>query len=293
MKYQSASYRIAKVFIVLFLAMMGILSILPFLHVIALSLSGYEVTEAGYVGLLPMDMDTQAWERVLNDTKLWRTITTSLLRIVLGVGLTLIVSVPAAYVLALDKRAFPFRKFYVGFMLVPMFIGGGLIPGYILMKRIGLINSIWALVIPSAASMAVMILLLNFFRRIPKDIREAAEIDGANDIQMLRYMYIPLGMPCIITIAMFSAINHWNAWFDGVIYMQDVSLYPMQTYIYSVLASLKSMNIGQQNITEAVTVSRESVKAAYTVFSIIPIAMVYPLLQRYVKDGLVLGSVKG
>lgn len=293
MKHRSIPYRIAKCFIVLFLAIMALFGVLPFIHVVALSMSGYVASEANLVGLLPVDLDWQAWKQVLGDSSLWKSLVVTFKRLVLGVPLTLLVSVPAAYVLSFEKRAFPKRAFYVVFFLVPMFFSGGLVPSYILMKQIKLIDSIWALVLPGTATMSVMILLLNFFRRIPKEIREAAEIDGASDFKLLWYVFIPLGMPCIITVAMFSAINHWNAWFDGVVYIRDITRYPLQTYVYSMLQSLNSLNIGMQDISEAVTVSRQTVKAAYTVFATVPIALMYPILQKYVKNGLVLGSVKG
>ena len=215
------------------------------------------------------------------------------MRIVLGGGLTLLISVPAAYVLSVEKNEFPARTKYVGFLLVPMFFSGGIIPSYILMKQLNLLSTIWALVLPGTAAMSVLILLLNFFRTIPKEIREAAKLDGGNDLQMLIYVYLPLGMPCIITVAMFSLINHWNAWFDGVVYMRDVTKYPLQTYVYSAIQSLVSLSMGQETIVEGPTVAKASLKAAYTVIATLPVVCVYPLLQRYVKDGLVIGSVKG
>lgn len=293
MKHKLSPYDVAKCFIVLFLTIMALLAILPFIHVVALSMSGYVASEANLVGILPVDLDFKAWKKVLSDATLRKSLVVTVKRVMLGVPLTLLVSIPAAYVLSFDKKAFPMRTLYVGFFLVPMFVSGGLVPAYILMKQLKLIDTIWALVLPGTAATSVLILLLNFFRGIPREIREAAEIDGASDFQLLWRIFIPLGMPCIITIAMFSTINHWNSWFDGVVYIRDVNRYPLQTYVHSMLKSLDSMKIGMQDMTEAVTVSRKTIKAAYTVFAVVPVALVYPILQKHVKGGLVVGSVKG
>ena len=176
-------------------------------------------------------------------------------------------------------------------MVITMMFGGGLIPDYMLKSRLGMMNSIWVLVIPGAIPIANVILIMNFFRGIPGGIREAGMIDGASDFGILTRLYVPLSLPCFATLITFCIIGHWNAWFDGMLFMRNADLYPLQTFLQAKFASINNIKNNQQ-VEQMLLVSSRSLMYAYIALSCIPIMLVFPVLSKHIKSGLVLGSVK-
>lgn len=274
------------------LCCVGLCGILPFVHMIAVSFSSGNMSAQNLVSLWPREFSLEAYKEALADKAMLRSVGVSLLRVLLGTVITMILTILTAYPVSLDKGKFPGRKFYVVFMVITMLFSGGMIPAYVQISRMGLINSIWALVIPGAIPVFNVIVLLNFFRGIPSEIREAAVIDGASDFCMLRKVYLPLAVPCLVTLTMFCIIGHWNAWFDGLIYMRDSSLYPLQTYLQVKLGSLSEIK-SMQDVEQMLLVSDRGLMYAYVTLSCIPILAVFPLLSKYIKGGLTIGSVKG
>lgn len=275
-----------------FLICLALIGILPFIHMIAVAFSGGAASAANSVGLLPVDFSTNAFQEVVNDGSFLKSFVTSMLRVFLGTVITMVLTILTAYPVSLSDREFPARKFYVVIMVITMLFSGGLLPAYILNTRIGLVDNIWALVIPGAVPIFNVIVLLNFYRGIPPEIREAALIDGADDFCCLGKIYLPLSKPCLTTLTMFCVIGHWNAWFDGLLYMRDNTKYPLQTYLQVYLSSLSDIK-SQQEVTQMLATSDRSLMYAYIVLSCIPILLVFPLLSKHIKSGLVLGSVKG
>ena len=274
------------------LRVIGLMGILPFVHMIAVSFSSGNMSAQNAVGLIPKEFSLEAYKEALSDTAMLRSVGYSLLRVLLGTLITMVLTILTAYPVSLDKRNFPGRKFYVVFMVITMLFTGGLIPAYILISRLGMVNSIWAIVIPGAIPVFNVIVLLNFFRGIPSEVREAALLDGVSDFGMLIRIYLPLAVPCLITLTMFCVIGHWNAWFDGLIYLRDNTMYPLQTYLHVKLDSLNDIK-SLQDVEQMLLVSDRGLMYAYVSLSCIPVLAVFPLLSRYIKGGLTIGSVKG
>ena len=286
------SFRLSNLLITLALCGMALCGILPFIHMLAVSFSSGRMSAQNLVGLWPLEFSVEAYKEALGDTAMLRSVLVSLERVVLGTLITMVLTILTAYPVSLESREFPGRKFYVVYMVITMLFSGGLIPAYVLVSQLGMINTIWALVVPGAIPIFNVIVLLNFYRGIPAEIREAARIDGANDFRLLTQIYIPLSTPCLATLTMFCIIGHWNAWFDGLMYMRDNTLYPLQTYLQVKLSSLNDIK-SQQDVVQMLLVSDRGLMYAYVALSCIPILLVFPLLSRHIKSGLILGSVKG
>lgn len=180
-------------------------------------------------------------------------------------------------------------------LIFAMLFNGGMIPTYLLVKNLGLLNSVWALILPGAVPIFSVIMVMNFFIGVPKSLEEAAVIDGATPLQVLTKVYIPCSKPVVATVALFSIVGNWNDFFGGLIYMTKVSNYPLQTYIQSLSVKLEDMlsNGGSLSAIEsAMEVSAQNLNAAKIVVSVVPLLLIYPLLQKYLITGMVVGSVK-
>lgn len=274
------------------LCTMAFIGIVPFLHMAAVAFSGPTASSTNQVVLWPLDFNLKAFEKALMDEQLIRSVIVSGKRVIGGTLLTMVLTIITAYPLSMEAKNFPGRKFYVVYMIIVMLFTGGLIPNYILVTRMGLTDTIWALILPGAIPVFNVIVLLNFFRGLPGEVREAAMIDGADDFKCLLKVYVPMSKPALATLTMFCIIGHWNAWFDGILYMRDRLKYPLQTYIQTFLASLSEAK-SLENAAEQLAVSDRSLMYAYIVLACIPILIVFPLLSGHIKSGLVLGSVKG
>jgi putative aldouronate transport system permease protein len=281
-----------NVFNIAVLVCLGALCVIPFIHMIAISFSEKGPASANIVGLWPVGFNLEAYKNALSDDRIVTSLGISFLRVLVGVGINMVLCILTAYPLSKEPDRFPGRSWYIWICVITMLFNGGLIPTYILVNDLGLINSIWALVLPGALPVFNVIILLNFFRQIPKEIEESAFMDGATYFKTLLKIYIPLSVPAIATLILLSSIGHWNSWFDGLIYMTDASNYPIQTYMQVLQTQLQSLD-SLADAQRAMRVSQKSLMMAYNVITLIPILCLYPFLQKYVKDGLVMGSVKG
>ena len=269
--------------------------ILPFIHLFALSLSGASVVRAGQVYLWPKDFTLYAYEYALQDGKLIKAYLKSIEITALGTIVNLIMVVITAYPLSKTSDKLYGRNIIIGYFFFTMLIGGGLIPTYLLVVRLGMKDTIWALVIPGALSVYNMILMINFIRGIPEELQEAARIDGANEVQILVKVLIPLLKPSLATISLFSIVGYWNDWFSAVIYMSDPSNYPLATYLHSLLNDFETnMSLSGSDYSLLLAkMSEQGGRAAPMFLGMIPILLVYPFLQKYFTTGLTIGSVKG
>ncbi|WP_243767607.1 carbohydrate ABC transporter permease [Paenibacillus agricola] len=291
--YQRALlYRIFNMFNIVVLVSLGVLCVIPFIHMVAISFSDKGPAGANLVGLWPIGFNLEAYKHALSDDRIIKALGMSFLRVAVGVTINMVLTLITAYPLSKEPNKFPGRTWYVWLCVVTMLFHGGLIPTYILVNDLGLVNSVWALVLPGALPVFNVIILLNFFRQIPKEIEESAFMDGASYFTSLVKIYIPLSVPALATLVLLSSIGHWNAWFDGLIYMTDASLYPIQTYMQVLQTQLQSVE-SLADAQRMIRVSQKSLMMAYNVITLIPILCLYPFLQKYVKDGLVMGSVKG
>ncbi|MFK7691935.1 carbohydrate ABC transporter permease [Paenibacillus sp. HJGM_3] len=286
-----------KVFIVCNTALLTavfLLGILPFMHLLAVSLSSNLAVVAGEVSLWPKGLTFDAYRFLGQKQEFLQSLFVSLKRVVLGTVVNMVLVVLTAYPLSKENAKFPLRTLYVWFFAVTMFLGGGLIPTYMIVKETGLLNSIWALILPGALSVWNMIMLLNFFRSVPKDLEEAALIDGAGHLTLLVRVYIPISVPAIATILLFTIVGHWNSWFDGIIYMNSPEHYPLQSYLSTLVTSvnLNLEQISTDDLAAMNKLSERTLRTAQIFLGALPIMLVYPFLQRYFIKGIVVGSVK-
>ncbi|WP_407944605.1 carbohydrate ABC transporter permease [Paenibacillus swuensis] len=290
--YDSNAYRLFTFANYLILLAIGLLCVLPMFHLLAVSFSSKGPANANLVGLWPIGFTTEAYAEAFTNTKYLKSFLVTFERIALGVTINMILTFLLAYPLSKESRDFPLRSVYVWFIVFTMLFGGGLIPSYMLMKQLHLMDTIWALVLPGAVPVFNVIMLLNFFRQLPKELEESAFMDGASHMVSLIRIYVPLSMPAIATLTLFSVVGHWNSWFDGLIYMKSPDHYPLQTYLQILLEQTKNAITldGAKQISE---VAKRSLYSAQIFMAMLPILLVYPFLQKYFVKGIVLGSVKG
>jgi putative aldouronate transport system permease protein len=198
----------------------------------------------------------------------------------------------SAYPLSKSTQEFKGRNIFMWIFLFAMLFSGGLIPTFLVVRGLGLMDKIWALILPGALQIWSLFLMMNFFREVPKEMEEAAVIDGANHFQILWNVFLPISLPALATLTLFAAVGHWNAWFDGAIYMTRAENYPLQTFLRTVVVQLDMSRLGIDPFALA-QLSNRSLKSAQIFVTILPILVVYPLLQRYFITGLKLGAVKG
>ena len=293
MKIKSSPAR--KAFLVVnyfFLTLVMCISLFPLVHVFALSLSSNSAAQAGWVTILPVDFTLDSYQYILAKPEFFQSFGVSVVRVVLGTLLSIGLTILCAYAMAQPDERFHARKYYVWGFLGTMVFSGGLIPLFIVVKSVGIYNSIWALILPGAVQTFNIILMLNFFRGLPYALTESALIDGANHFQIMTKIMVPVSKPSLATVGLFTMVNHWNSWFDGMIYISDTAKYPLQTYLRNVIQSVDIASIDLTSVGAMTNVSQKTVTAAQIFVAIIPILLVYPLLQKYFITGMTLGSVK-
>ncbi|MDF2814871.1 MAG: transporter permease [Paenibacillus sp.] len=291
MYHKTLSYRIFTYFNYVVLALIAFLCVLPLIHTLAVSFSGRAPANANLVGLIPIDFTLDAYKKTLSNQNFLNSLWISVQRTVLGTAVAMIVIFLAAYPLSKDSGIFRSRTWYSWFFVVTLLISGGLVPTYIVIQKLGLMNSMWALILPGTIDVWLLVLLLNFFRSIPHALEEAALIDGAGQLKILTLIYLPLSLPAIATLALFKMVGHWNSWFDGLIYLNNIEKYPLATFLQTILIQLDSTQLSSLG-RELENISNNTVKAAQIFIGALPILIVYPFLQKYFVKGLVVGSVK-
>ncbi len=275
--------------------LLGLCCLFPLLNILAISFSGSAAVSANSVGIIPVDFTLTAYNKILSDGQFWRSFMISVIRVVLALALNLAVTVPMAYAMTKSKKEFRARNIYMNLLIFAMLFNGGMIPTYILVRNLGLLNSIWSLVLPGALPIFNVIMLMNFFLGIPKSLEEAALIDGASPFQVLIKIMVPCAKPSIATVSLFSIVGSWNDFFSGLIYMQKVENYPIMTYIQSLNVDIQELlksgasSSALENVTE---LSNRNLNAAKIVVAVIPLLLIYPILQKYLITGMVMGSVK-
>jgi putative aldouronate transport system permease protein len=275
------------------LVLVALLCLIPMIHILAVSLSSSAVAATGKVFLWPKEFTLTSYEFVAQRIAFWQSMLVSLQRIALGGAINLVLTIMIAYPLSKERGEFRPRTFYSWSFFITMIFGAGLIPTYMVIIQLGLIDTIWALVLPTAVPVFSVILLLNFFRMVPKELSESAFIDGAGHWITLWRIYVPVSMPALATILLFSLVSHWNSWFDGLIYMNNPSHYPVQSYIQTVVVQRSYSTMTPEEAKLMATISDKTLRSAQIFLGALPIICVYPFLQRFFVKGIVLGSVKG
>lgn len=275
----------------LIVILMTLCCLLPLLNTLAISFSNNSAVNANQVGILPVGFTLSSYKKLLEDNQFWRSAWISVLRVVLGTGLNMLMMILLAYPLSKSKNRFASRDIYMKLVIFAMLFNGGLIPGYIIVSKLHLLNTIWALVLPGAVPVFNVILLMNFMKGLPEALEEAAVIDGASEWTILTRVVLPISKPGLATVALFCIVNHWNDYFQGLIYMRTPSKYPLQTYIQQLTIDVSQIADPQQLIY-FMTISTRTLNAAKIVVATVPLLVIYPFLQRYFVTGIVIGAVK-
>jgi putative aldouronate transport system permease protein len=274
------------------LACLGLSCLLPFVNLLAISLSSSAATTANLVTLWPIGFQIDCYKMVFASGAFMNALNVSLLRVIVGTAINLFFIIITAYPLSKEAREMKGRNVIMWFYVFPMMFSGGLIPYFLVVNQAGLINKFWVLVIPGAVEVFSIIMMMNFFRSLNKSISESAMMDGAGHLRILTTIYVPLSMPSIATLALFAMVGHWNDWFSGLIFLNDMRKWPLQTYLRQQLITLDLRLIKPDDIKALVKLSNRSLKAAQLIVATVPILCVYPFLQRYFVKGITVGSVK-
>ena len=282
-----------RVIIAVFLVIAALLCVYPMWYTLAVSFSSKAAVSAGKVWLLPSGVNLGSYKKLLADNQFFRSFLVSVERVAVGCSLNMLLMALTAYPLCLPREKFPWGKAYIWFFVANMLFSGGMIPAYIVVRNYHLLNSFWSMILPGALPIYNMILLVNFFRNVPYELNEAATIDGASPLQILFRIYVPVSLPSLACLLLFAFVGHWNSYFDGLLYINDLAKQPLQTYIYQISAVLDPQNMTPEQLREASKLSDLTLNSAKVVIAMIPIMALYPFLQKYFVTGMTLGSVKG
>jgi putative aldouronate transport system permease protein len=272
------------------LVLLAVSTLFPFLNVIATSFSSNRAVSAGLVSFYPIEFQLDAYKMVFKEGSIFQSMRNSIYITVVGTFINMIMTMFAAY--PLSKPRLRGRKTLLFLIAFTMWFSGGLIPHYLLIKQLKLIDTFWALMIPGAISTYNMILLKTFFQSIPSSLEESAQIDGCNDIVILFKIILPLALPALATIALFYAVGHWNTFFNALIYINKSTMYPLQVKLRQII-TLNRVEDFNNVVEDQVHIVQETIKAASIVISTVPIIIVYPFLQKYFVKGVMIGSIKG
>jgi len=281
------------VWVILFIAAFSCL--VPMLNAVAISFSDKTSAVLGNVYFWPVNFNLSSYKQILQEQQFFRSFGNSVVRVILGGLINVSLCIIMAYPLSKDKTVFRARDFYIWFVVFTMLFTGGLVPTFLVIKSLGLMDTVWALVLPGAVPVFSVILLMNFYKGIPKALEEAAVVDGASPLFILFKIFMPLSKPAIATIALFSIVGHWNAFFDGKIYINTPLKLPLQTYIQSLTVQIDYSRLStmtKEQVLEQLERSNLTFNSAKVMVSMIPILLIYPFLQRYFVTGIVMGAVK-
>ena len=279
--------------------LLGVLvaTLYPLWHVLMVSFSDTLAVMGGRVSLLPVGFELAAYESIVSEPRFWSGYANTLRYTVSGVIVSVMMTTACAY--ALSKKRLKGRTILMVLIIVTMFFNGGLIPRYLLVRGLGLFDTLWAIVLPIAIVPFNMILMRVFFEQLPESLEDSARIDGANDIQILLRVYAPLSKPIVATIALFYAVDYWNLWFPALIYLNDPNLHPVTLFLRNIVEGaelkLKSgrIDLDSLDVYRYQDVIPRTLKSATIILVVVPILLVYPFIQRYFVKGIMLGSLKG
>ncbi|SFT07810.1 carbohydrate ABC transporter permease [Paenibacillus sp. BC26] len=291
MYHKTVPYRVFNIFNTCLLILLSLACIIPLIHVFAISFSAKSAADGNLVGLWPVDFSTVAYTKTIDNPVFLHSLWVSVKRTVIGTIGILAVACLAAYPLSKETLQFKGRSVYAWLFVFTMIFNGGLVPFYIVIQKLHLMDNFWVLVLPGIVNVWLIILLMNFFRGVPKELEEAALIDGSGHFGILLRIYLPVSLPALATLGLFAMVWHWNSWFDGILYISDKGEYPLASYLQTVIVSrdMSSMNFSKQEMD---LLSQKTINAAQIFIGALPILIVYPFLQKFFVKGLVMGSVK-
>lgn len=289
---RSFSESLFNIINIVIMATLTFLCLYPIWYALCLSISDKAAANSGIVTFYPIGFTIQSYQEIMKDSMFFNSFWISIQRTVLGTAVTLAVLILMAYPLSKTRRDFRPRDVVMWIVIFCMLFNGGTIPWYITVKNYRLIDSIWALVLGGSLPVFNLILMVNFFRGIPRDLEEAAVVDGAGPWKILFMVVVPCSIPVIATIVLFTGVYHWNEFFQGLVLTTNESHYPLQTYIQQLVVNIQTSTLSKDQIENLFKLSNKSLNAAKVFIAMIPMLVVYPFLQRYFISGIMLGAVK-
>lgn len=291
MNKKKNKFTIGKFLNYFFLTVLAFICLYPFLNVVAYSFSGYNAVLSGKVTFYPVDISLTAYQTIMKNSQIWSAMWVTIFTTIMGTLIGLILTIAAAY--ALSRDYLPGKGILSGLILFTMYFSGGIIPTFLVVKGLGMYDSLTSLFIPQAVNVFNFIVMRTFFRQLPTELEEAARIDGANEMQILFKIILPLSIPIIATIGLFYAVNYWNSYFDALIYITSPDKFTLQLRLRNLLFADELANAGGNGEGIGTQVMSQSLKMCCVVVATLPIICVYPWLQKYFVKGVMLGSVKG
>ena len=269
-----------------------VICVVPLFYVLGMSLSSEgEMLERNYFIIIPRKPVLSAYKYIITGTNFLHGMLITLICTLLGVVVALVFPLILGYTLA--NYDFPCRKALMIYLIITMILGGGLIPGYLLMSKLHLLNTFWVYIVPAFGNPYGVLVVKMFVEGLPQDVMDSAELDGASELQKLSYIALPLLKPTLCALGLFAAVAHWNDWFSTMLYVRDSNLYPAQYIIRNLLTQTAQTDISNNLVSTYVKMTPQSLKMASVVVAVLPILCVYPFLQKYFIYGMYTGSVKG
>lgn len=267
----------------------------PVLNVMASSFSGVSANDSGVVTIFPVDFTLDNYIAIFQRGKVPMAFKNSVIYTSVGTIVNLLFTASFAY--ALSRKHLALRNLYMTIAIIPMYFSGGLIPTFLLVRNLGLYNSMWALILPGAINITNFLIMRTFFQNIPKELEESANLDGANDFIIFIKIILPLSKPVIATIGLYYAVGHWNSWFSAMIYFKDANKYPLQMILRELVINTESLRdaaaSGDFNTAaDIVNINVKGIKYATLFVSMVPMIAVYPFIQKYFIKGVMVGSLK-
>ena len=288
---QSWDNKLFSVIVYAMVVLLTIVCLIPFINILALSLSGAEAVNRGDVFLIPKDFSFSVYGSILGNKSYLRSMVISILLTLVYVVVTVVMTICCAY--PLSEPTLKGKKIIIPFIMFTMYFSGGMIPGYVLIHKLGLIDSYWALIIPGAISTYNMIVMRAFFGGIPMSLRESARIDGAGDFKILLKIVLPLSKPVLATISLYYAVGRWNGMSDALLYINDPRKKVLQIYLKQMIDSVAGFTEILAGVEAEVPPVLETVRSGALMVSLIPVLIIYPVLQKYFVKGAMIGSLKG
>ncbi|MDO3412457.1 carbohydrate ABC transporter permease [Saccharibacillus sp. CPCC 101409] len=263
----------------------------PLYYVLVVSLSDGHSVMRGDVAFWPKGFTLSTYQLIFDDVSIWRSYANTILYTVVGTTINVVCTAMCAY--PLSKKSFYGRGFFTLMIVITMFFSGGLIPSYLLVQKLHMLNTMWALVIPGAISVWNMVIMRTFFQSIPNELYESAEMDGSNELISFLRITLPLSKPILATMALFYAVGHWNSFFSAMIYLDEKDKFPLQIILRNMVVMGEMSNQTQELGGIYASVTATNIKYAVIVIAVLPIVMVYPFIQKYFVKGMMIGSLKG
>lgn len=288
-------FTVGKAIIYLILTLLSATIVIAFLQLFNISLSPSHIATKGGLILWPRELTFENYEKVVTNSQIWVGYRNTLIRTIVGTVFQLFFTAMGAYVLS--KRFFPHRTFWTLFIVFTMFFSGGMIPSFLLVKELGLMNTYASMILPGFISAYNMVIMRNYFQSLPEEIEESALIDGAGRFRIFLQIVLPLSKPILATVALWLAVGHWNSWFDVLIYITDPDKFTLQIILRRIILNGSREILDTSAAANAAdmeaTVSSEGLKAACIFVTTLPILCVYPFIQRFFVKGIMIGSLKG